>query len=81
MPWATTRHRGADIFKEGHDVISAVVKWRQVGQSDWQETALTPLVNDRWQGTFPVTAMGAWEFTVEAWGTYLPFLAGGDSQI
>ena len=58
----------ADIFKEGHDVVSAVVKWRQVGQSDWQEAALTPLVNDRWQGIFPVTAMGAWEFTVEAWG-------------
>lgn len=58
----------ADIFKEGHDVVSAVVKWRRVGDSAWQETPLTPLINDRWQGTFPVTEMGPWEYTVEAWG-------------
>ena len=40
----------ADIFKEGHDVVSALLKWRRVGESTWLETPMEPLVNDRWRG-------------------------------
>ncbi len=40
----------ADIFKEGHDVVSAMLKWRRVGESTWLETPMAPLVNDRWRG-------------------------------
>jgi starch synthase (maltosyl-transferring) len=58
----------ADIFKEGHDVVSAVLKWRKKGESAWRETPMTPLINDRWQGVFTVTEIGPWEYTVEAWG-------------
>jgi len=58
----------ADIFKEGHDVVSALLKWRKKGAAAWRETPMTPLINDRWQGVFPVTEIGAWEYTVEAWG-------------
>jgi len=58
----------ADIFKEGHDVVSAVLKYRPVGQAVWRETPMTPLVNDRWRGVFPVTGEGNWEYTIEAWG-------------
>lgn len=58
----------ADIFKEGHDVVSALLKWRRKGESEWRETPMAPLINDRWQGVLPVTGMGAWEYTVEAWG-------------
>ena len=46
----------ADIFKEGHDVVSAMLKWRRVGESTWLETPMEPLVNDRWRGVFTVTA-------------------------
>ena len=58
----------ADIFKEGHDVISALLKWRPVGDSTWLETPMEPLVNDRWRGVLTVTAPGPWEMTIEAWG-------------
>ena len=58
----------ADIFKEGHDVVSALLKWRPVGESTWLETPMEPLVNDRWRGVLTVTAPGPWEMTIEAWG-------------
>lgn len=58
----------ADIFKEGHDVVSALLKWRPVGTPAWRETPMSPMGNDRWQGVFAVGDMGPWEYTIEAWG-------------
>lgn len=58
----------ADIFKEGHDVVSALLKWRPVGTTAWRETPMVRLQNDRWQGVLAVHEMGPWEYTVEAWG-------------
>lgn len=58
----------ADIFKEGHDEVTAVLKWRPAGTTGWRETPMKPLVNDRWSGSLCVTTPGAWEFTIEAWG-------------
>ena len=58
----------ADIFKDGHDEVAALLKWRRVGESAWNETPMRPLLNDRWTGEFLVADAGAWEFTVEAWG-------------
>jgi len=57
----------ADIFKDGHDVIAAVVKWRAVGTRKWQEAPMEPGDNDRWSGSFTVTGIGDCEYTVEAW--------------
>jgi starch synthase (maltosyl-transferring) len=34
---------------------------------EWQETPLTPLDNDRWEGSFTVTELGAYEYTLDAW--------------
>jgi len=58
----------ADIFKEGHDVVLAVLKWRNLGDKKWQESAMTFLENDRWQGSFPAGDVGFTEYTIEAWG-------------
>ncbi len=58
----------ADIFKEGHDVVSALLKWRRIGDASWRETPMSPIGNDRWHGVFAVGDMGAWEYTIEAWG-------------
>ena len=58
----------ADIFKDGHDEVSALLKWRRAGDAEWNETPMHPLPNDRWAGEFVVTEPGAWEFTAEAWG-------------
>lgn len=58
----------ADIFKEGHDVVSARLKWRRKGEAEWRETPMEPMINDRWRGVIPVTVEGESEYTVEAWG-------------
>jgi len=58
----------ADVFKEGHDVVAAVLRWRKAGEKGWNETPMKPLVNDRWRGVFAVTEVGPWEYTICAWG-------------
>ena len=40
----------ADIFKDGHDVVAAVLKWRVVGKREWRETQMSFVDNDRWRG-------------------------------
>lgn len=58
----------ADVFKEGHDRVRALLKWRMAGSEKWQETAMEPLVNDRWRGVLPLLEPGICEYTIEAWG-------------
>ncbi len=58
----------ADIFKDGHDITAAVLKWRPVGlKNPWRETPMTFLVNDRWRASCRFAGIGPHEFTIEAW--------------
>ncbi len=57
----------ADIFVDGHDALTAVLRHRHESSPDWIETAMTALPNDRWRGEFPVTQLGRYRFTLEAW--------------
>jgi starch synthase (maltosyl-transferring) len=57
----------ADIFTDGHDVISAVVLHRDDDTAQWSEVRMRPLVNDRWRAEFPVEKLGFHRFTIEAW--------------
>ncbi|MBN8436568.1 MAG: alpha-1,4-glucan--maltose-1-phosphate maltosyltransferase [Candidatus Accumulibacter sp.] len=57
----------ADIYKEGHDKLAAALKVRQIGHQQWQESPMTQGDNDRWYGEFTVTAIGRWEYTIEAY--------------
>jgi len=57
----------ADIFADGHDVLSAVLLYRQAGETKWSEAPLKPLVNDRWHGEFEVTQIGNAFYSIEAW--------------
>ncbi len=57
----------ADIFTDGHDVISAVLKFRTHKNPFWSETPMEFLANDRWHGEFSVTEMGIYLYTIEAW--------------
>jgi starch synthase (maltosyl-transferring) len=57
----------ADIFREGHDRVGAVVKYRREGELGWRETPMTPLENDRWRGTFTLDRIGRYRYTIEAW--------------
>jgi starch synthase (maltosyl-transferring) len=57
----------ASIFKDGHDVIDACVRFRPPGASRWSEQPLRPLGNDRWAGWFDVDGPGRWGWRIEAW--------------
>jgi starch synthase (maltosyl-transferring) len=57
----------ADIFKDGHDVVAAVLKWRVVGKRAWRETPMAFVDNDRWRGVCTLYDQAIHEYTVEAW--------------
>ncbi len=59
---------GADIFKDGHDLIAARVVYRGPGDETWRTARLAYQFDvDRWSGEFTVDRIGTWEFTIEAW--------------
>jgi starch synthase (maltosyl-transferring) len=58
----------ADVFKDGHDLVAAILKWRPVGAQEWWETPMTPGENDRWSGVAHFVENAEYELTVEAWG-------------
>src|SRR5580765_5299254 len=57
----------ATIFRDGHEVLGAAVLYRPPGSAKWQEAPMRPEGNDRFVGSFHVTELGRWEFTVQAW--------------
>ncbi|HEY2073770.1 MAG TPA: alpha-1,4-glucan--maltose-1-phosphate maltosyltransferase [Gaiellaceae bacterium] len=57
----------ARIFRDGHDVLGAAVRFRPAGTTRWQEAPLEPRGNDHWSGSFLVDKPGMWSFRVEAW--------------
>ena len=57
----------AFVFGDGHDVIRARLKYRHETASDCQYVDLEPQVEDRWTGSFPVSAPGFYFYTVEGW--------------
>jgi len=57
----------ADIYKDGHDVIAAVLQWRMRGSKQWQEVPMQQEENDVWSGVFTVRKIGDCEYTIEAW--------------
>jgi starch synthase (maltosyl-transferring) len=57
----------ADIFADGHDVLSAALLVRQAGEGEWLEKPMSPLINDRWRGEFEVTRIGSVFYCLEAW--------------
>src|SRR5205823_2394735 len=54
----------ADIFAEGHDILTTVIQHRDAGTPQWNEVAMTALVNDAWTGRFLVNTQGWHEYTV-----------------
>ena len=55
----------ADVFADGHDSLAAVLRHRHESATNWTETPMTQLINDRWRGEFPVTDLGRYLFTVD----------------
>ncbi|HTL96795.1 MAG TPA: maltotransferase domain-containing protein, partial [Gemmatimonadaceae bacterium] len=72
--WAVKRILGdslevtADIFKDGHDVVAARLRFKPPGITDWRTAPMVFDYNsDRWTGGIALDAIGAWAFTVDAW--------------
>jgi len=62
---------GADIFRDGHDVLGAIVRYRAPGARAWREAPMrrvdAHVDGDRWEGSFVVDCGGRWSWTIEAW--------------
>ena len=61
----------ADIFRDGHEILRAVVRYRAPGAADEQEQEMerldAHLGGVRWAANFEVDQQGRWEYTIEAW--------------
>jgi starch synthase (maltosyl-transferring) len=61
----------ADIWRDGHDIIRADILHRGPGARTWSRSEMrridAHLDGDRWAGTFTVTEIGRWQYTIEAW--------------
>jgi starch synthase (maltosyl-transferring) len=57
----------ADVFKDGHDIMAAALKWRKVGDKTWEESPMEFVANDLWRGVCRFLEIGAHEITIEAW--------------
>jgi starch synthase (maltosyl-transferring) len=57
----------ADIFRDGHAIIRAAIKWRCKDEVEYAESPMEPLGNDRWRGFFPLNENTRYVFVIEAW--------------
>jgi starch synthase (maltosyl-transferring) len=58
----------ADIFKDGHDKLAAVVRYgrRHDAADDWREAEMRFVDNDRWAASFPLTENTRYRYQVVA---------------
>jgi starch synthase (maltosyl-transferring) len=61
----------ADVFRDGHDMLRVVARYRGPADKRWRESELrrldAHLGGVRWRGEFEVSRPGRWEYTIEAW--------------
>jgi starch synthase (maltosyl-transferring) len=57
----------ADIYRDGHDVVSAALVWRLERDREWRRAPMTQHSNDRWSGSFVPDAPGRYVYAIEAW--------------
>jgi starch synthase (maltosyl-transferring) len=61
----------ADIFRDGHEKLRAVVKYKAPGGRRWLEAEMRAvdahISGVRWAAEFEVTTTGSWQYTIEAW--------------
>ena len=61
----------ADIFRDGHEIMRAVVRYKAPGGRRWLEAPMHPVDAHhngvRWEGEFAVSTPGSWQFSIEAW--------------
>jgi len=56
----------ADVFADGHDQVGCQILFWHDGSKE-QTAPMQSLGNDRWRGSFRVTELGRYRYTVEGW--------------
>lgn len=54
----------ADVFADGHDLLFVILRYRPAAESQWRETPMRFLGNDRWCASFPITSLEPYLYTV-----------------
>ena len=57
----------ADVFADGHDLVSAVLRYRPVTDPEPREVPMLPLGNDRYVATFAVDGLVEHRYSIAAW--------------
>ncbi|MEA2588381.1 MAG: hypothetical protein QOH66_1308, partial [Actinomycetota bacterium] len=57
----------ADVFADGHDVVTGILGWRRHGTKQWTETPMEDLGNDHWRASFVPDEIGRYEYAVWGW--------------
>ncbi len=57
----------ADILREGHGAIAAVLRYRAAKDTAWRETPMVHVDNDRWAGRFALAENTRYLYGIEAW--------------
>jgi starch synthase (maltosyl-transferring) len=64
----------ADVYTDGHDLLTVDLLWRAVSATKWRRASMQPIGNDRWQASITPDRIGRYEFTIEAgWDRYGSF--------
>lgn len=60
----------ADIFRDGHDSLKAVLCYHfgsKTSEAQWLETPMSMFNNDRWTANFEASVIGRYTYAIEAW--------------
>jgi len=57
----------ADVFADGHDLVSAVLRHRSSVETTWREVRMQDIGNDRFRGCFTVEELGEFLYMVIGW--------------
>jgi starch synthase (maltosyl-transferring) len=57
----------ADIYRDGHDVVSTALLWRLEREREWRRAPMIHHSNDRWGGSFVPDQPGRYVYAIEAW--------------
>src|SRR5262245_8041699 len=57
----------ADILREGHEALAAVLRYRTAKDPSWREVPMEPVDNDRWAGRFVLEENTRYLYTIEGY--------------
>ncbi|HEV8549095.1 MAG TPA: alpha-1,4-glucan--maltose-1-phosphate maltosyltransferase [Polyangiaceae bacterium] len=68
LPVGSALEIGANVFRDGHDLVAARVIFLPPGEPQWRAAPLVYRYDpDRWYGSFTANKVGRWHYGVEAW--------------